>query len=98
MSHDDGHTLFLHGLISSGDFSSVFLAGKADDSSVPVVIKCFTRSLVTQNADSLTRVWREQHSLASLAVKPHPFVVRHLFSHVDDTFLFLGMENVGGGD
>ena len=54
--------LYLHGLISSGDFSSVFLAQQTNDSA-PVVIKCFTRSLVMQTADSLTRVWRESFDL-----------------------------------
>ena len=33
-----------------------------------------------------------------MALLPHPFIIRHLYSAQNGTFLFLGMENVGGGD
>ena len=90
-------TIRLHGLLCSGEFSSLFLAQHNTENEI-VVAKCFKRSLMRQNPDSLRRMLREKWALETVSRLPHPFIVGARFAHIDDETAFLGMENVGGGD
>ena len=90
-------TIELYGLVSAGEFSSVFHAQRNHAGPLHVV-KCFRKATASGTASSYQRVWRERSNSAGLALLPHPFIIRHLYSAQNGTFLFLGMENVGGGD
>ena len=90
-------TIRLQRLVSSGDLSSVFVARRNNDDDA-VVVKCYNRDIVRTSQERLQRVLRERHALEMAALLPHPFVVGFRFAHVDPTFVYLGMENVGGGD
>ena len=89
--------LRLHGLISSGEFSTLFLAQRNTDTEI-VVVKCFDRSFIRRSPEAVMRVVREKWAMETLARLPHPCIVANRFAHIDDGFVFLGMENVGGGD
>ena len=90
-------TIELYGLVSAGEFSSVFHAQRNHAGPLHVV-KCFRKATASGTASSYQRVWRERSNSAGLALLPHPFIIRLLYSAQNGTFLFLGMENVGGGD
>ena len=90
-------TLRLHGLLCSGEFSSLFLAQRNDDHEITVA-KCFNRACVRRNPEMLRRILREKWVMETLCRLPHPFIVGHRYAHIDHDTVFLGMENVGGGD
>ena len=90
-------SLRLHGLVRNGEYSSIFLAQRNKEAGV-VVVKSFNRAFVRQRPEVLRRVLREKWALETLGRLPHPFIVAKCFSHIDNRSVFLGMENVGGGD
>ena len=89
--------LRLHALISSGEYSSLFMAQRDNEGEI-VVVKRFSREGIQETPEGLRRVLREKWAMQTLSQLPHPFVVRYRFAHVDPMSVFLGMEHVGGGD
>jgi len=90
-----GDTIQLLGMVSTSDFSSIFVAKRASDDGV-VVVKSFNHA--AHNADAGTRILNERALLELVNCRPHAFVVGFRFALADSTFAYLAMDNVGGGD
>ena len=88
-------SLSLQGLVSSGNFSAVFLAHRASDTELTAV-KCFSRARVCADEHTVRRVQSEKYALSLVSQLPHPFVVQFRYMHYDNDQMFLGMEHVGG--
>jgi len=99
MADDPAHVanLYLRALLSSGEFSSVFVAQHNTDDEL-VVVKSFNRAHLHSSPQLLYRMMRERHAFDVTSQLPHPFVVSFRFALLDTAFAYLGMEHVGGGD
>ena len=97
MSEAELRAVTILGLVSNGEYSSLFLAQRQGDHEV-VVVKRYTRAIIQQSPQAVVRVLREKHAHMAVSQLSHPFLVSYRFSHIDPQYLLLGMENVGGGD
>jgi len=90
--------LQLLGMLSTSDFSSIFMARRALDNNGVVVVKSFNHAAYG-DTDAGTRILHERALLELVNCRGgHPFVVGFRFAIVDSTFAYLAMDNVGGGD
>ena len=89
--------MFELSLVHEGEFSSTYLA-QHTATGVRLLMRSFDKELVFANATAYGRLCHEHDALASLALLPHPFLVRHIVSAQDDDFLYVGMAYVVGGD
>ena len=90
-------SLHLQALIASGEYSSVY-AARRSGSNETIALKVYNRDRVRSSSECLRRALREKHAMEMLARMPHPFVTSYRFACSDDDHLYLGMEQVGGGD
>ena len=88
--------LSLLGMVSQGEFNSIFVAQQATQAGV-VIVKVLNHA-AHGNEDAVQRLLNERALLETVSSRPHPFVVGFRFAMVDSTFAYIGMDNVGGGD